>query len=114
VWTYEDAKFKEFKALAEKQSDRQIMLLRSDRGGEYDSKVFHDYCKKHGIGRRFTTRYTPQHNGVVERKNKTITNMVRSMLKVRNLSNEYSTEVVACAIYVINRSPTKSVTNKVP
>ena len=53
-------------------------------------------------------------NGVVERKNRKIMNMVRSMLKGRNLSNEYWSEVVACAIYVINRSPTKSVMNREP
>ena len=41
-------------------------------------------------------------------------NMVRSMLKGRNLSNEYWAEAVVCAIYVINRSPTKSVMNRVP
>ena len=52
-------KFKEFKALVEKQSDRKIKVLRSNRGGEYDSKAFHDYYKQHGIKRQFTTRYTP-------------------------------------------------------
>lgn len=52
--------FKEFKAFAKNQSDQQIKVLRSDRGGEYDSKKFHDYCKQHGIRRQFTTRYTPQ------------------------------------------------------
>lgn len=40
-------------------------------------------------------------------------NMARSMLKVRNLSNEYCAEAVACAIYVINQSPTKTVMNRV-
>jgi len=41
-------------------------------------------------------------------------NMVRSILKGRNLSNGYWAEEVACAIYVVNRSPTKSVMNRVP
>lgn len=41
-------------------------------------------------------------------------NMVRSMLKGKNVSNEYWAEAVACAIYVINGSPTKSVMNRVP
>ena len=41
-------------------------------------------------------------------------NMVKSMLKGRNLSNEYWAEVVACAIYVINKYPTNSVMNRVP
>ena len=45
------ASFKEFKALAENQSDRQIKVLRLECGEEYDSKTFHDYCKQHGIKR---------------------------------------------------------------
>ena len=40
-------------------------------------------------------------------------NMTRSMLKARHLSNEYWAEAVACVVYVINRSPTKSVMNRV-
>eukprot|EP00253_Pinus_taeda_P013003 PITA_13003 len=83
-----------------------------DRAGEYDSEAFHDYCKQHGIKRQLTTKYTPQQNGVTERKNRTIMNMVRSMLKGRNLSNEYWAEVVACVIYAINRYPTNSVMNR--
>jgi len=39
-------KFKEFKAFAENQSDQKIKILRSNRGGEYDSKEFHEYCKQ--------------------------------------------------------------------
>ena len=52
------AKFKEFKAITENQSDQQIKVSRSNCGGEYDSNAFHDYCKQHGIRRQFTTRYT--------------------------------------------------------
>ena len=43
------SKFKEFKALIEKQSGKSIKMLRSDGGGEYDSHEFSDFCKQHGI-----------------------------------------------------------------
>lgn len=43
-------------------------------------------------------RYTPQQNGVAERKIQTIMNMVRSMLKAKNLPNEYWANVVACSV----------------
>ena len=107
-------KFKEFKAEAEKQSGRFIKVLRSDGGGEYDSGDFVDFCKHHGIKKQTTTRYTPQQNGVAERKNRTIMNMARSLLKARNLSKDYWAEAVACAVYILNRSPTSSVEGKVP
>ncbi|KAL4278845.1 hypothetical protein GQ457_03G040090 [Hibiscus cannabinus] len=80
------AKFKEFKAMAEKQSDQFIKILRSDRGSEYTKNLFEDFCKEHGIIHQLTVRYTPQQNGVAERKNRTILDMARSMVKVLALS----------------------------
>jgi transposase InsO family protein len=100
--------------LTEKQSGKYIKVLRSDPGGEYDSKEIVSYCKQDGIKRQFTTRYTPQHNGVVERKNQTIMNMAKSMLQTKNLSNEYRGEAAACSISILNLSPTNSVKNNVP
>jgi hypothetical protein len=61
-----------------------------------------------------TARYTPQHNGVAERKNQTIKNMARTLLKEKNLSNIFWAEVVACSFYLLNRSPTTSLKMKVP
>ena len=54
------AKFKEFKASAEKQSGKFVKILRSYAKGEYDSKEFVDFCEQHGIKKQTTTRYTPQ------------------------------------------------------
>ena len=61
--------FKSFKAIAEKQSNKFIKVLRSDGGGEYMSNEFMDFCKHYGIKSQFTACYTPQQNGVAERKN---------------------------------------------
>eukprot|EP00253_Pinus_taeda_P025092 PITA_25092 len=73
-------KFKSFKAMAEKQSGHKIKCLRSDRGGEFTSNEFFDFCEEHGIRREFSTARTPQQNGVVERMNRTIQQMARAML----------------------------------
>ena len=40
--------------------------------------------------------------------------MARSMLKTKNLPNEYWDEGIACSIYILNRSPTKIVKDKTP
>ena len=74
-------KFKEFKALVEKQRGYHLKTLRSDRGGEFTSNEFNDYCKQEGIRRELTTSYTPRQNGIAEWKNRTIFEMARSMLK---------------------------------
>lgn len=69
--------FKKFKALVEDGSERKIKVLRTDRGGEFLSKSFVQYCEENGIERKYTNPYTPQQNGVVERRNRTVMEMTR-------------------------------------
>jgi transposase InsO family protein len=73
-------KFKEFKALVENISKRKIKILRSDNGGQYTSKEFGRFCRDVRIKRELTTPYNPQHNGVAERKNRTIMEAVKTMI----------------------------------
>lgn len=68
-------KFKAFKALVENESERRIKCLKSDRGGEFTSNEFFDFCEECGIRRELSTPMTPQQNGVVERPNRTIQKM---------------------------------------
>ncbi|KAG6484580.1 hypothetical protein ZIOFF_053100 [Zingiber officinale] len=77
--------FKKFKSLVEKQSGCFIKTLRSDRGKEYTSKEFHNFCEDEGVERQLTVRYTPQQNGVTERKNQTIVEMAKSMMHEKGL-----------------------------
>ncbi|GAU29090.1 hypothetical protein TSUD_58560 [Trifolium subterraneum] len=68
----------------------------------------------HGIKRQLTTVYTPQQNGVPKRKNRTLLNMVRSMLAGRNVPKTFWPEALKWATYVLNRSPTLSVKDMTP
>ena len=106
--------FKKFKAAVEKESGREIKAMRSDRGGEFTSKEFLEFCEANGIRRPLTVPRSPQQNGVAERKNRTILDMARSMLKSKRLPKEFWAEAVACAVYLSNRSPTRSVWGKTP
>jgi len=72
-----------FKILVEKQSGKSLKILRTDGGGEFTSGEFENFCRDNGIIHEITTPYTPQHNGIAERRNKTIMNMVRSMIKAQ-------------------------------
>jgi transposase InsO family protein len=80
-------KFKEFKKMVENQKERKIKVLRSDRGGEYFSKEFSTFCEENGIIHQMTAPYTPQHNGLAERKNRTLVDMVNAMLLNAKLPN---------------------------
>ena len=82
-------KFKEFKALVEKQLDKQIKTLRSDCGGEYLLGEFEDFLKEEGIFSQLTAPGTPQQNGVSERRNRTLLDMVRSMMSYSSLSDSF-------------------------
>ncbi|XP_077223390.1 uncharacterized protein LOC143856998 [Tasmannia lanceolata] len=73
-------KFKEFKNEVENQLNRRIKTLRFDRGGEYLSDEFKDCLKEHGITSQWTPPATPELNGVSERRNQTLLDMVRSMM----------------------------------
>ena len=78
------------------------------------SNEFLKFCKEHEIKKQFTTRYKPQKNGVVERKNGTIHEMARSMLKDKGLNNELWVEAIAMRVYLLNRCTTRSVHNMIP
>ncbi|KAJ9556790.1 hypothetical protein OSB04_011404 [Centaurea solstitialis] len=72
-------KFKEFQSEIHNQLDRKIKFLRSDRGGEYLSLEFDSHLRECGIVSQLTPPYTPQMNGVSERRNRTLLDMVVSV-----------------------------------
>ena len=74
------SKFLEIKSLVEKDTGKQVKALWSDNGGEYISNKFKNFCNKEGIQRELITPHNPQHNGVVERNNRTIMGATRVML----------------------------------
>ena len=98
----------------EKESGREIKSMRSDRGGEFTSHEFQEFCEAHGIRQPLTVPRSPQQNCVAERKNRTILDIARSMLKSKGMPKEFWAEAVACAVYLSNRSPTRSVWGKTP
>ena len=86
--------FKDFKAMVEKQAELQIKTLRLDGGGEYLSNEFFDFLQKHGIRRQFTCRYTPQQNGVAERKKRHIAEVAHALMAKKNMPHHFWAEVV--------------------
>ncbi|KAH9726202.1 hypothetical protein KPL70_008169 [Citrus sinensis] len=106
--------FLQFKALAERQSGCKMKTLRTDRGGEFIYTPFMNYCRDNGIQRQLTVSRSPQQNRVAERKNRTIVEMARSMLKGKGIPNNLWAKACHTAVYILNRSPTKAVRDKTP
>jgi transposase InsO family protein len=100
--------------MVEKKTGKSIKILRSYQRGEYKSGDFNKYCKDNGIVQKFTVPHTPQQNGVTERKNRTLVECARNMMKGKNLSNAFWAKAINTAIYLKNRSPTRCLDNVTP
>ena len=77
--------FKEFQSEVENHRNKKIKFLRSDRGGEYLSYEFGVHLKNCGIVSQLTPSGTPQCNGVSECRNRTLLDMVQSMMSLIGL-----------------------------
>ena len=66
---------------AEHKLERKNKWLKYDLGGEYVSSDFSDFCVEHGIVHERTVSYSPQSNGVAERKNRTLTDLVNANVR---------------------------------
>ena len=100
-------KFKLYKSEVENHLGCKIKTLRSDRGGEYFSLEFDNFCETHGIIHQSTAPYTPQQNGVAERKNRTLLDMVNAMLEFSGLPYNLWGEALFSATHILNRIPSK-------
>ena len=104
----------EFFKGVENKIGKKVKALRTDNGGEFTSQVLGNYCKERGIHRQFTAPYTPQQNGVVERRNQTVIGTARCILKAMKVPQNFWGEAVHHSIYLLNRSPTKALVNMTP
>lgn len=100
--------------MAENESGKRIKVFRTDRGGEFISKDFVEYCENAGIKRHLTAPYSPQQNGVVERRNRTVVAMARSILKAMKVPSEFWGEAARHSVYLLNRLPTRALTGMTP
>ncbi|MCO5551922.1 hypothetical protein L7F22_005429 [Adiantum nelumboides] len=108
------AVFQHYVSMVENETGCKVQTLRTDRGGEYMSGAFKDFLGKKGIKHQCTMPYTPQQNGVAERKNRSLMEMARCMLKAKSLPHKLWMEAVACAAHVLNRCPTRALKTITP
>lgn len=106
--------FAKFKAEAENNLGHKIKTVRSDRGGEFVATAFREMCEQAGIKRQLTGPYSPQQNGVVERRNRTVMEISRSLLKSINVPGRLWGEVVRHYVHLLNRLPTKAMGSTTP
>jgi hypothetical protein len=105
-----------FIAFVKRATDRNVKIVRTDGGKEYDNDAINDFFASEGIVHQITNPYTPQQNGVSERLNRTAMESARSMMYMR--TNKFTNlfkkadhsilelwgEFLRSAVYVLNRT----------
>ncbi|GJV50985.1 retrovirus-related pol polyprotein from transposon TNT 1-94 [Tanacetum coccineum] len=86
-----------------------------DHGREFDNEVqFGEFCNANGITHNFSAPRTPQSNGVVERKNRTLQEMSRTMLNEQSLPQKFWCNAVDTSTYILNRILIRAILGKTP
>ena len=80
-----------------------IRAIRSDNGTEFWNAQFDSFCSSLGLERQYSSPYVPQQNGVVERKNRTLVEMARTMLDEHRTPWKYGAEAINTACHISNR-----------
>ncbi|KAL8109947.1 hypothetical protein AgCh_025882 [Apium graveolens] len=85
--------------------ERKVRVMITDQGGEFGFNKFKKFFEKDGITRQYTAPYTPQQNGVVERRNRTVVEMAKICLKEMKLPSFMWGEAVRHSVYLLNKLP---------
>jgi len=81
----------------------KIIFLRTDPGGEFQNEQFENFCEELDITHNFSSPRIPQQNGVVERKNRSLEELTRTMFNEKNLPKLFWVDAVSTACYVLDR-----------
>ena len=100
---------KSYVRMVENKFGRKPWIIRSDRGGEFVNKELKQFYSDEGIEMQLTAGYSPEQNGVAERRNRYLQEMAMCMLLDAGLEKQYWGEAVAAAAYIQNRLPSRTV-----
>ena len=104
--------FKKFAKRAQNEFETKIKKVRSDNGTEFKNTNVEEFLDEEGIGHEFSVPYTPQQNGIVERKNRTLIEAARTMLDEYKISDQFWAEAINTACHAINRLYLHKILNK--
>ncbi|KAA0055634.1 Peptidase aspartic, catalytic [Cucumis melo var. makuwa] len=92
----------------QREQGKNIVRIRSDHGKKFVNEELNNFYEEEGIHHEYSTPLTPQQNGVVERKNRTLREMARVMIHAKSLSLHFWAEAVNTACHIHNRITTRS------
>jgi hypothetical protein len=101
---------KKYFARCEAMHGVKITAVGSDNGGEFTSHAFEEFLASSGCKHEVSAAYSQEQNGVAERVNRTIVGRAKAMLYVAQLPLCLWVEAARTAVYIMNRTPTRSQT----
>jgi transposase InsO family protein len=104
--------FTKFAKRAQNEFETKIKKVRSDNGTEFKNTNIEEFLEEQGIGHEFSVPYTPQQNGIIERKNRTLIEAARTMLDEYKVSDQFWAEAINTACHAINRLYLHKILNK--
>ena len=107
-------KFQAFVNMVENMTGKKVKRVRSDNGGEYTSRQMREYCEEKGIEQDFVPPYEQHMNGVAERANRTLQEIVASMMEDSHAPQNLWGEAVMTAAHIKNRVPHSKTGSKTP
>ncbi|GJU93396.1 retrovirus-related pol polyprotein from transposon TNT 1-94 [Tanacetum coccineum] len=122
TWTrflkHKNEAFDHFEILSKKIQNQKgcpIISIHTDHGREFDNEVqFGAFCDANGITHNFSAPRTPQSNGVVERKNRTLQEMSRTLLNEQSIPQKFWCNAVDTSTYILNRILIRHFLEKTP
>jgi transposase InsO family protein len=106
--------FKSFVILAQNQFEFDIKKVRGGNGSEFKNARIDEYCDDKGIKHDFSSKYTPEQNGIVERRNRNLIDMARSILAEYKVSDSYRAKAINTTCHASNRLYCHKLLKKTP
>ncbi|PKU68501.1 Retrovirus-related Pol polyprotein from transposon TNT 1-94 [Dendrobium catenatum] len=103
-----------FKIFIENQLSHKIKCIQTDGGSEFTNNELKSFLQNNGIHHRISCPYTPEQNGMAERKNRHIIETTRTLLQTAHLPYQFWPDAALTAVHLINRMPSVTIQNKTP
>ena len=92
----------------------KVAAIQTDHGDEFKNNSFDEFCDEQGIKHQYSSPRTPEQNGVVERKNRVLIEMARTMLAESGLPKKFWAEAINTACHILNRVMVRPILNRTP
>ena len=106
--------FKRFSHMIQTQFATKIQVLRTDNAKDYFNSILGEYLSNHGIVHQSSCPYTPQQNGIAERKNRHLLEITRAIMFTSHVPKYFWGDAILTAAYLINRMPSRVLNFQTP